>query len=683
VPARVHANTKTEVVNSPSTAAASIFHSTGLRELTIVLLAAASLFLVGLGTLPLLEPDEGRNAEVAREMLVSGDWITPHFDALPYLDKPAIFFWLLAGSMRIFGVSEWVARFPAALTAAVTAALVWLLAKRMFQRSEPPGSGSRLGGAHSSAGDETKFPANCALLAALVWITCPLVIAFARQVILDMPLTLALTSAMVCFWFATNQRSEGDGLHNWFLNVGFFGSMGIATFVKGPVGMLVPLLSISLYQVVRGRFSDLRQLRWGLGAIIFLAVTLPWFVTVSLRNPAFPHYAIWEEIFLRFTTDHLHRRGGLFYYVPVFLLGVFPWSFCLLFAAWNRVRKWSLLKQDRYRAELFLLLWAGVVLVFFSISRSKLPGYILPATVPLSILMARIWIDVERRDLGRTPDWLSAGFAAMIALGILVAASPQFLRFAGLQRLVRHKVPPNVLPFLNPEVFFTGVILAATGILGRSVAHRYAARPKLFSLASFILLAVSVPSLLIRWAVPIRGYAEAYSSRQLGRAILNSPEKNFAIYGYYYFRTGLPFYLSHPVGIVTSGGSESTSNYVASQFQSLRRAARPDMGQANGPGLRSKTKPEMLKPANGSGTATPAFGRLLIDSSELRALSKSSVSPFLVIARNGSVPDVVKTVESAEPLWSAWEYSVLKIPPARSRRALEPVMIDRVVRYRR
>ena len=123
-----------------------------------MLAAAACLFFARLGSLALVEPDEGRNAEVAREMLASGDWLTPHFDTLPYLDKPALLFWLVAGSFRVWGLSEWAARFPSALAAMATAFLGWLLARRMF--------GGRV-----------------ALRAGLVWATSPLVIAFARLVI--------------------------------------------------------------------------------------------------------------------------------------------------------------------------------------------------------------------------------------------------------------------------------------------------------------------------------------------------------------------------------------------------------------------------------------------------------------------------------------------------------------------
>ena len=232
-------------------------NSACVRELLLLLTITGCLFFIGLGRLPLLEPDEGRNAEVAREMLADGSWITPHFDTLPYLDKPAIFFWMVAGSMRLFGLSEQAARLPSALMALGAALLVWLLARRMFPEVsvQTGGSGNRSSGSPN------------ALLAAIVWATCPLVIAFAREVILDMTLTFLLTTALVSFWFASSQSPGGAGLRRLWANVILFGSMGLATFVKGPVGFVLPLLVIIVYQWSRGRIAELGQPRWGLGIV--------------------------------------------------------------------------------------------------------------------------------------------------------------------------------------------------------------------------------------------------------------------------------------------------------------------------------------------------------------------------------------------------------------------------------
>ena len=569
-----------------------------------MLVVAGIVFFAGLGRLPLLEPDEGRNAEVAREMLASGDLITPHFNTLTYLDKPVVYFWMVAASFRLWGLTEWAARFPSALMALATMLLTWFLARRMF-------------------GD------SAGLRAAIVLATTPLVVAYSRLVIFDMTLAFLVTVAMTCFWFA----AASDYRRPW-LEVLLFAVMGLATITKGPVGFLLPLLSILAYQALLGRVSELKHLRWGLGVAVFLVVALPWFIAVSLRHPDFPRYALWEESLRRFATGSARRGGSVFYYVPVFLLGFFPWSFFLLFAGGNRWRRWRELRQEAHKPALFLLAWGAVIFVFFSISQSKLPGYFLPAVVPLSILMAVAWAEVGAAGAERRPDWLTAGFATLILLGLVVTAAPQVFRFAAVEIALTEKIHPAVVALLKPSLFYTGLILVALGFVGRNLAARR--RGRILSVASLTLVALAVPLLLVRWRVPLQTYAAASSSRQLARTILESPEKDLPLYGYYCFRTSLAFYLRHPVGLVTADASELTSNYISRRLPELRRG----MGRA-GP-------PEPL----------------LMDSTDLRNRAHYSPQAMLVMVRNRNVRQLSQVVPRMEPLWSDWEYSVWKIPAA-------------------
>ena len=287
-------------------------HPTSPRTLALslglLLFTAAVLFFGGLGRLPLLEPDEGRNAEVGREMLVSGDWITPHFNGFVYLDKPAVYFWMVAASLRTFGVSEGAARLPSALMGVATLLLVWFLARRMF-------------------GDAA------GLRAGIVFAACPLALALAREVIFDMTLTFFVTVAMVAFWLAEENNFLAPRL-----DALMFAAMGVAVITKGFVGILIPLIAILIYEAARGRWREWLRLRWGWGLLVFLALTLPWFIAVSMRNPDFPRYAFWNESLKRFSSGAAHRGGGILYYFPVFLGGFFPWSIFLLLAGWNRLR---------------------------------------------------------------------------------------------------------------------------------------------------------------------------------------------------------------------------------------------------------------------------------------------------------------------------------------------------------
>ena len=576
----------------------------------LLLVIAACMFFVALGRLPLIEPDEGRNAEVAREMLAKGDWITPHFNNFSYLDKPPVFFWAVAASFKVAGLSEASARFPSALAALLTVLLVWFLARRMF-------------------GDST------GLYAGIVLATSPLVVVFAREVIFDMTLTLFVTAAMVCYWLR-----EAGSEQRKLLDILFFGALGLATLTKGPVGFLLPMLSIGAYQALRGKFARLKELNWGLGLLTFLAVTLPWFIPVSMRHPDFPGYAFWQESLERFATGHSHRAGPLYYYLIIYLAGFLPWSFFLLYAAYHRINRWRELRQDRHAPALFLLSWVGVIFIFFTISESKLPGYFLPAMVPLSILMAKVWTGAKPEREGRTPDWLTGGFATLIALGIIVVALPRFEHFLFPHGRLEKKMPHDVLVLLGPTFLYTGILLGALGIIGRNLCAR--AREKAPTALMFAVVACTFPIMLVRLFRPLELYASADSSRALATSILDSPQRNLPIYGYYYFRTSLPFYLRRPVGLISSTAGELTSNYVVTRWPKIRREAQEGR------------LPEALAPAATGGMP------LMIDEKEW--LAKRSSTPVLVLVRNYQVAQLAGSVPKMNPMWTGWKYSVWEIP---------------------
>lgn len=594
------------------------FRASPALPLLALLSLAACLFFIGLGRLPLLEPDEGRNAEVAREMLVSGDWVTPHFNSLPYLDKPAVFFWLVAASFKMAGISEWAARLPSALMALATALLVWSLGRRMF-------------------GD------TAGLRAGAVFATSPLVIILARMVIFDAAFTFLVTLALAAYWFG-----EEAGHRDAWPSLIMFAAMGAATITKGPVGFLLPLLTILAYHAARRNFGGLGRLHWGLGLAVFLAVTLPWFIAVSVRYPDFPRYALWEESLLRFATGRMRRQGNLFYYIPVFLLGFFPWSFCLIYAGWKRLPRWRELKEEIHKPVLFSLAWAGVVFAFFSISQSKLPNYFLPAVIPLSLMMGQVWGEVGSERASRSPDWLTAGFATLLGLGLVIATASRWFLFGALEARLEKRLPPASLAMVRPTLLYTGLILIALAIIGRNLAARAVGR--VLSTATFILLALTTPLLIIRWVTPLEAYAASVSSRRLAKTIMASDEKDLPVYGYYYFRNSLPFYLRRPVGLVTADGGELTSTYVSVRWrQSGLRGLK--VGGPIPPGETS---------SQSRAAASPQAAPLLTDA---RGLVEGSLPrPALFLVRNTHVSKLAQAAGRIDPLWTEWDYSVWKVP---------------------
>jgi 4-amino-4-deoxy-L-arabinose transferase-like glycosyltransferase len=580
----------------------------------ILVFVASATFFLGLGRLPLLEPDEGRNAEIAREMLTLAHWAVPHFDGLAYLDKPPLLFWLMAGSFKLFGLSEWAARLPSALAALIALLLVARLGREMFGRSVGLRSG-------------------------VIFATAPLAIVFARLVIFDMPLTLLVAAALACFW-----RGEGKPARPLGNDLMFFAAMGLATLTKGPIGFLLPLLIIFSYLAIRRRLSSFGRLRWKWGLAIFMLIVLPWFVFVCLGHPDFPRYAFWDESLRRFATSREHRTGSPLYYLPVYLAGFLPWSFFLLAFGLSRIKKWRELLQESSAPVLFLICWAGVVFVFFSISQSKLPGYFLPAIIPLSILMGKAWTEAEAEANAnaRVPGWVTIGFGALVALGLAGLLASQLLGLSSLRQRLAHKMPSGVLALIRPEVFYSSLIMIALAIVGRDCIGR--GRRRYAGAAAFGVLALTAPLLILRWVRPLSLYAAANSSRALAETIQASPERDLPVYGLYYFRTGLPFYLRRPVGLITTDADELTSNYIASRWRRMRKDT---------PGLfLSKSEAERTMPWDPNEP-------LLVRGKDWRGPQQSS--PLLVITRGTQVPAFADRGDNIEPLWSGWQYSVWKV----------------------
>ena len=562
----------------------------------LVFVVAGLLFFAGLGHFPLFEPDEGRNAEVAREMIELDDWITPHYNGLTYLDKPALFFWMVATSFKALGFTAAAARLPSALMALGTVFLAWLWARRV-------GVGR--------------------VNAALILASTPFMIAFSRIVIFDMTLTFLVSLSLLGFWGL--EKSEFQKVRFSLL---FFGSMGLAAITKGPVGFLLPLLTVIAYLGLSGRWRDLRRLRWGPGLLAFLATALPWFLAASLQNPDFPRYAFLDESLLRFTTGSARRGGPLYYYLPVFLLGFLPWSLFLLTGYLGRWRAWRRLRDPENRALLFVVCWAAVVLVFFTISRSKLPGYILPAFTPLSLLGARLWDRWPGAEGGAPPPrWLTRGFWALLGLGLLIFLSSWGLQLGlgpSQERLIE-KMGPRVASELSPTLFFWGIMLVGISVLGRHASWRRHGPG-----VTLALLVLAVPLVIVRGYRPLRAHLAAQSSEELAEKILSSEMAESPLYAYHCYRPSLGFYLGRPVNLVTSDASELGSNYISPRVKQLLE----------------EPKTTIFSPEH------------------LVRVAETNSRRVLVLTLNANLSSLIDTIPRAEPLWQDWKYSVWVIPPA-------------------
>lgn len=507
----------------PALAGAERRTSRLLRLGWFALLLAALAFR--LGGYPLLDPDEGRNAEVAREMVSTGDYLVPRIDGLPYLDKPVLFFAVDALALRLLGPSELAARLPSLLFALATAGLTAWFATRLF------------------GGEAAGWVAGTAGIAGTVALASPLAVAFARTVIFDSMLTFFVTLSLVAFYLAIEKQAEGRGsalVQAWSTLAWM--AMGLGVLVKGPVALGVVLLVVVPYALWRRAG---RVLWYPLGPLVFLGLLLPWVWAMSRQVPEYLHYTLVSETWRRLTTDRFERTGPFWYFLPCLLVGALPWPFVVLGA--RRRLPWRDEDGRLDRRLVFLLLWIALPLVLFSLSHSKRPQYILPLLPAVALLVAAAW---RSRDSGPLPG-VRAGALAWIGFGGLLLA-------AGLLLPGRHALPPEQVGPIARAAFVWG--LAA--ILGGIGAWLSAARRE-WALFALALPAAALPLLF----VPVLAtMGDAFSARDLAVAVAPYLTPGMEVVGVRAFPTSLPFYLGRTLLVVGPRGRELTSNYIVDSY---------------------------------------------------------------------------------------------------------------------
>jgi 4-amino-4-deoxy-L-arabinose transferase-like glycosyltransferase len=359
------------------------------RGAALLLALVLGLLLFRLGAVPLLGPDEPRYSRVAVEMRRSGDLVTPTLQGRPWLEKPALFYWLASAAFRVLGETETAARLPSVLATLVFVGATALLGARLFG---------------SAAGLHAGFVLGTSLLT----------FAYGRAAAMDMLLAATVTVAIGLLGLRML------GIAGWGAIPAAYGAMGLAVLAKGPLGVLLPALVMGGYIVVTREWRWLGRLAPPRALLVFLLVAGPWYLLIlRAQGREFVDVFLLGHNVARFTSTVHNHPGPFVYYVPVILLGLFPWSGLLVPAL-------ARLQPRISRADLFLVLWFGLPLVFFSLAGSKLPGYILPALPPLAILMGRAAARlVEDRAWGR------AAALVTLVLGSLLATAPAFLRARG------------------------------------------------------------------------------------------------------------------------------------------------------------------------------------------------------------------------------------------------------------
>lgn len=473
------------------------------RGLQLLLLAVILIWFGNLEYRKLIRPDEGRYAEIPREMVVSGDWTTPRLNELKYFEKPPLQYWATAAAYEVFGEHQWTSRIWAALTGFAGIMLAWFAGTRLFGR-------------------------EAGIYAALLLGSSMLYSMMAHINTLDMGVTFFITLGIFSLLLAQKEERITQR-RNWMLLA--WAGLALAVLSKGLMGLILPGTALFLYSVFNRDITVWKRMHWFSGLLLFLLIAAPWFVLVIKANPEFFDRFFIYEHYTRFTTKVHGRFQPWYYFVPVLVLGMLPWT-VLMFDTLVRTWRGSVQKMKAFSPERFLLVWVVFVYLFFSISDSKLPSYLLPMFPSLALLMGKQLAGMNARRL----FWLTVPSLAVVA--ILLGFAPFAARTADT-------------PLQHQMYSEYSVWLVAAGVIW--LAGIFAALWLLRCENKMVAVIVLAFSSLIAAQSAVSGYntiARERSSYILADAIKPLIKPDVQFYSVFCYEQTLPFYLKRTFTLV-------------------------------------------------------------------------------------------------------------------------------------
>ncbi|MGH8334350.1 MAG: lipid IV(A) 4-amino-4-deoxy-L-arabinosyltransferase [Pseudomonas sp.] len=425
--------------------------------LPIMLAIFVLAYLLPLGSHGLWIPDETRYAQISQDMLLSGNWVSPHFMSLRYFEKPVAGYWMIAASQALFGQNLFGVRFASALCTGMSVLLCYLIARRLW--NEPRKS----------------------FICALVYMSLSVIGLQAGYANLDPQFTFGVNLSLVALWFALDSVSRGQRLIGWAV-LGLACGMGFMT--KGFLAWLLPVLIALPWMIWQKRWREL--LIYGpLAIVVAVAVSLPWVLAVHAQEPDYWRFFFWHEHIRRFAGDDAQHDAPWWYYLPLLVAFSLPWVALLpsaLKQAWDTRRQANIA---------FLLLWLLMPLIFFSLSKGKLPSYILPCLLPLALLLGHALVDRLKLEQGRV---LGINGLLNLLLGLTILVALVYLQLK--KPLYNHELHNLVLVFIG----LTGWIMA--NLLQAFRPLQCWAAPAFGSLLLIALLPAGLPDSVVANKMP-------------------------------------------------------------------------------------------------------------------------------------------------------------------------------------
>jgi 4-amino-4-deoxy-L-arabinose transferase-like glycosyltransferase len=498
-------------------------------DLLILVLFCGVLFGFRLGERALWCPAEGHYSEIAREMVVSGDYLTPRLVGIKYLEKPPLFYWLESANIKLFGLSEWSLRLWPAVFATMGCLAVYFAGSRLF--------GRRVG-----------------LISSAVLATSSLWYVIGHVINLDMVVSTLITCALLCFLVGS---VEQPGNKRRFAMWAFFAFSALATLTKGLIGIVIPAMVIGTWIAILGEWNILTTIYLPSGISLFLLITAPWFVLISRANPDFLRSYLLDEHFQRYLTKPEGPFEEPWAFIPVLVLGMLPWAVFMLQSLRHSLRfPWR--QRHQHKEVIFLVLWAGLVFLFFSASSYKGIPYILPMIPPLAILIGRY---LEAAWESPRVSGIQAGaFTLLVALSLLViagVAGPQHYleRYSnwpdvGVPRAEATVASTHVeygdLSALTPYIHAQSAILimGAVSALILGLGNRHAFR------WGFLSLTLAWALFLVVLNSSLHLLDQRRSVKALAVVLKSQLHPSDEVASYHAYYEDLPVYLQRPVAVV-------------------------------------------------------------------------------------------------------------------------------------
>lgn len=463
-----------------------------------------------LGSYPLFTPDEGRYSEVAREMVATGDYITPRVNGVAFLDKPILYYWLQALAINLFGLNEWALRFFPALLGVFGCVMSYICGRKLFTR-------------------------QTGILSALILGATPLYFASAHYANLDLEVAIWISCTLLSF--ITAVRNPDRPQTSWLYAMYVFSALAFLT--KGMIGFVFPVMIVGCWIIITWRWDLLRKTHLGTGLMLAFVLVLPWYAFAQHQNPEFLHYFFVTQQVTRFlSAAEFNSQVPFWFYLPIVIIGFFPWVIFAVQALYQAAKR-SYQNRSLYHDELFLLLWFGIVFIFFSIPRSKTIGYILPVFPPLAMLTAN-YLVVNFSNIKPYYVRITATLFALLSTGIAIALLA-FPRYGWL----------NIDASASPYLTTIALIFIASAVISF-----------LFIRQSFAML-LSICSISITTALLILVLGASYLNTTTAKPLLMqvqrlaNPEDEIINYFKYYYDA--PLYLQKRVSVVADWKSPDIS----------------------------------------------------------------------------------------------------------------------------